>query len=136
MSIKLEKIVRTYYEGLDEGKILGRKCPRCGAVEWPPVYACNTCGCMQTQWVEISGKAKMQTLIMPAILSAKPQNNDLMPYCLGCVEIEEGASVNAIIQGVTKENREQLLEKLPVDVHAKIVQRENYKTVIFELDEV
>ena len=44
MAIKLEKVVQKFYEGLEEGKILGRKCPVCGAVEFPPVYACNTCG--------------------------------------------------------------------------------------------
>ena len=44
MSIQLEKVVQTFYEGLEEGKILGRKCPLCGNVEFPPVYACNQCG--------------------------------------------------------------------------------------------
>ncbi|MCD7893203.1 MAG: zinc ribbon domain-containing protein [Erysipelotrichaceae bacterium] len=135
MSVKLEKIVKTYYDGLEEGKILGRKCKRCGAIEFPPVYACNTCGCPDTEWVEISGKAKMTSLIMPAVLSTKPQNNDLMPYCFATVEIEEGAGVNAMVQGVSKKNRDELMAKLPVDVHAKIIQRGEVKTVIFELDE-
>ena len=43
MAIKLEKVVERFYEGLEEGKILGRKCPECGNVEFPPVYACNEC---------------------------------------------------------------------------------------------
>ena len=42
--IKLEKVVQRFYEGLEEGKFLGRKCPVCGNVEFPPVYACNKCG--------------------------------------------------------------------------------------------
>ena len=57
MAIKLEKVVQKFYDSLEEGKILGRKCPACGAVEFPPVYACNTCGNLETEWVEISGKA-------------------------------------------------------------------------------
>ena len=36
MSIKLEKVVQTFYEGLEEGKLLGRKCPKCGNVEYMP----------------------------------------------------------------------------------------------------
>ena len=32
MAIKLEPVVRTFYEKLEEGKIMGRKCPECGAV--------------------------------------------------------------------------------------------------------
>ena len=53
MSIKLEKVVQTFYDSLEEGKILGRKCPVCGNVEFPPVYACNACGNYETEWVEI-----------------------------------------------------------------------------------
>ena len=37
MAIKLEKVVEKFYLGLEEGKILGRKCPKCGHVEFPPV---------------------------------------------------------------------------------------------------
>lgn len=135
MAVKLEKIVQRYYDGLEEGKIQGRKCCRCGAVEWPPVMACNTCGCTDMEWMEISGKAKMTTLIMPSVLSSKPDTADLAPYALSCVEIEEGAGVNAIVRGVTKQNRAELMKKLPVPVHAEIIQREGYKTVIFAMDE-
>ena len=35
MAIKLEKVVEKFYQGLEEGKFLGRKCPACGAVEFP-----------------------------------------------------------------------------------------------------
>ena len=66
MAIKLEKVVQKFYESLEEGKILGRKCPACGAVEFPPVYACNTCGNLETEWVEISGKGVMKSIVMPA----------------------------------------------------------------------
>ena len=101
MSVKLEKVVEKFYEGLEEGKFLGRKCKECGAVEFPPVYACNTCGCM----------------------------------AYGEVEIEEGASFNAVVKGINKKKRKELLEKLPVPVHAEIFQRDGYKTVVFALDE-
>ena len=32
MAIKLERVVKTYYETLEQGKVLGRKCPKCGNV--------------------------------------------------------------------------------------------------------
>ena len=65
MAIKLEKVVEKFYLGLEEGKILGRKCPKCGNVEFPPVYACNACGNYETEWVEISGKAKLHSIVLP-----------------------------------------------------------------------
>ena len=130
----MERIVKSFYDGLEEGKLLGRKCVRCGAVEFPPVLACNSCGCLETEWVEVSGKAKMTDIIMAGVLSVKPEYEDLMPYCLACIEIEEGASFNSICQGVTKHNKDELLAQLPVPVKAKIVQREGYKTIVYELD--
>ena len=135
MAIKLEKIVRTFYENLEEGKILARKCPACGAVEYPPVYACNTCGCMETEWYEISGKGVMKTMILPGLFSSRPDMGEFKPYCFGEVQLEEGPSVNAVILGVNKKKKRALAEELPVPVRAKIVQRDDYKTVFWELVE-
>lgn len=136
MSIKLEKVVEKFYEGLEEGKILGRKCPKCGHVEFPPVYACNECGNYETEWYEIRGKAKMHSIVMPAALSSKPEYKKLGKYAYGEVEIEEGTRLNAVVRGVTKKNRAALTEKLPINCHAAIFEREGgYKTVVFDLDE-
>ena len=137
MAVKIEKVVETFYENLEKGKILGRKCPECGAVEFPPVYACNSCGCLHTEWYEISGKARMHSIVMPAALSSKPEYKALGKYAYGEVELEEGSRLNAVVRGITKKKRRQLLEedKLPVSCHASIYQREGYKTVVFDLDE-
>lgn len=136
MAIKLEKVVQTYYENLEEGKILGRKCPKCGNVEFPPVYACNACGCLETEWYEISGKAKMHSIVMPAALSSKPEYKNLGKYAYGEVELEEGTRLNAVVRGINKKKRKELQDKLPVNCHAAIFQREaGFKTVVFDLDE-
>lgn len=135
MSVKLEKVVEKFYEGLEEGKFLGRKCKECGAVEFPPVYACNTCGGMDMEWVEVSGKAVMKSIVMPAALSSKPEYSQMGPIAYGEVELEEGASFNAVVKGINKKKRKELLEKLPVPVYAEIFQRDGYKTVVFALDE-
>lgn len=135
MAIKLEKVVETFYENLEKGKILGRKCPKCGAVEFPPVYACNSCGSLETEWVEISGKAKLHSMVLPAALSSKPEYKALGKYCYGEVELEEGSRLNAVVRGINKKKRAELLDKLPVPCHAVIYQRDGYKTVIFDLDE-
>lgn len=137
MSIKLEKVVETFYENLEKGKITGKKCTKCGAVEFPPVYACNSCGCWDMEWVEISGKAKMHSIVMPAALSSKPEYKALGKYAYGEVEIEEGARLNAVVRGINKRKRNEILEnnKLPVSCHASIYQRDGYKTVVFDLDE-
>jgi hypothetical protein len=136
MAIKLEKVVETFYLKLEEGKIMGRKCPACGNVEFPPVYACNKCGNYETEWYEISGKARLHSIVLPAALSSKPEYKKMGKYAYGEVELEEGSRLNAVVKGVSKKNRAELSAKLPVDVHAVIMDRDGgFKTVVFELDE-
>lgn len=137
MSIKLEKVVQKFYDGLEEGKFLGRKCPKCGAVEFPPVYACNTCGSLETEWVEISGKAVMKSIVLPAALSSKPEYKQMGKFAYGEIELEEGACFNGVVKGINKKKRKEIMEagKLPIPVHAEIFQRDGYKTVVFALDE-
>jgi hypothetical protein len=135
MAIKLEKTVKTFYDNLEKGKITGKKCNCCGNVEFPPTYACNACGSTDLEWYEISGKAKLHSIIMPSVLSTRPFLQQFGPYAFGEVELEEGTSINGTVIGITKKNRKEVLEKLPVDVNAKIVQLEGYKTVIFEMEE-
>ncbi len=136
MSIQLEKVVQKFYEGLEEGKFLGRKCPKCGNVEFPPVYACNACGSYETEWYEISGRAKLNSIVLPAALSSKPEYKKLGKYAYGEVELEEGTKLNAVVRGISKKNRAELSAKLPLNCHAAVFQREGgYNTVVFDLDE-
>ena len=136
MAIKLEKIVEKFYLSLEEGKIMGRKCPKCGHVEFPPVYACNECGNYETEWVELSGKAKLHSIVLPAALSSKPEYKKMGKFAYGEVEIEEGTRLNAVVRGISKKNREELSKQLPLDIHAAIIDRDGgFKTVIFDLDE-
>ena len=136
MAIKLEKVVATYYENLEQGKIMGRKCPKCGNVEFPPVYACNACGNYETEWYEISGKAKIHSIVLPAALSSKPEYKNFGKFAYGEIELEEGSRLNGVILGVNKKKRKELQDKLPVSCHAVIIDREiGVKSVAFELDE-
>ena len=114
---------------------MGRKFPDCGAVEFPPVYACNSCGSLTTEWVEIDGSAKMHSIVLPAPLSNKPEYKALGRFAYGEIELKEGSRFNAVVRGITKKNRKELLDQLPLDVHAAIFQRDGYKTVVFDLDE-
>ncbi|MGI6316804.1 MAG: Zn-ribbon domain-containing OB-fold protein [Christensenellales bacterium] len=135
MSIKLEKVVERFYQNLEEGKITGRRCRACGAVEFPPVYACNTCGCFEMEWVEIDGEAAMHSIVLPAALSSKPEYRLLGRYAYGEVVLKEGARLNAVVRGISRKNRDDLVKRLPIRIRAAIFQRNGYKTVVFDLDE-
>ncbi len=136
MEIKLERLVKTYYDALEEGKMLGRKCPVCGNVEWPPVYACNACGSYVTEWYEMSGRGEIIELYMPTALSSKPEYKDLEPYGYGLIKTEEGPEHDVMVLNVTRQNAEWVFAHLPYPVHKQVVQRDGYKTCIFAIDPI
>lgn len=136
MAIKLERVVKTYYETLEQGKVLGRKCPKCGNVEWPPVYACNACGSYETEWHEMSGQGVIVELYMPSQLTAKPGYKPYEPYAYGWVKCEEGPERNVMVRNVTRKNAEWIRAHLPYPVHMEIVQCDGFKTAVFAIDPV
>lgn len=136
MEIKLEPVVKKYYDSLEEGKVLGRKCPVCGNVEWPPVYACNACGSYVTEWYEMSQKGEIVELYLPTALSSKPEYKDLEPYAYGLIKVEEGPEHDVMVLNVTRQNAEWIYAHLPYPVHMQIVQRDGYKTCIFAIDPI
>ena len=133
--MKIEKIVSKFYEGLNEHKIYARKCKECGAIEFPPRYACNTCGYHETEWVELSGRGKLLTMLAPATLNSDPWNAKIGPYCYGLVELEEGVRYNTTIFGVTKKKAKTLRNQLPLPIHAIFAERDGYTTLFFEVDD-
>lgn len=61
----LKPIVKTYYDALEEGNILGRKCVKCGHIEFPPYLCCNACGGLDTEWVDISNMRGIVKAALP-----------------------------------------------------------------------
>ena len=70
---KLERIVKTYYDSLEEGKVLGRMCTACGHIEFPPYLACNECGNLDTEWVDLTNVRARITQVLPP-LNVFPEN--------------------------------------------------------------
>ena len=58
-----EHIVEKFWNGLKDGVIYGRKCNECGAIEFPPHLACNSCGYHETEWTTLSGKGQLKSCV-------------------------------------------------------------------------
>ena len=61
----LKPITKTYYDALEEGTILGRKCVRCGHIEFPPYLCCNECGGLDTEWVDLTNMCGVVKAALP-----------------------------------------------------------------------
>lgn len=60
----------------------------------------------------------LKSIVMPAALSSKPEYAKFGAFAYGEVEIEEGTCFNIVVKGINKKKRKELLDKLPVNVHA------------------
>ena len=84
----MEPIVKKFYDGVAEGKYYGRKCKECGAIEFPPHLACNTCGYHETEWVELSGHGTLKSFVVPGIQNDKPYLKAIAAYGYGAVQLD------------------------------------------------
>ena len=132
-----EHIVEKFWNGLrDEHVIYARKCKECGAIEFPPHLACNTCGYHETEWTTLSGKAMLKSFVFTGVLNARLELEDRgLKYVCGEVQFEEGPSMNAVILGVNKKKGRAIEDQLPVPVRPVFYDMGRYTTLFFELDE-
>ncbi|MHA1340488.1 MAG: Zn-ribbon domain-containing OB-fold protein [Promethearchaeota archaeon] len=106
MSVESEFTIKEYFDYLKEGKLMGNKCKKCGALFVPPRKICSSCLSTEMEWFEFSGKGKLATysLIHVGTRYFVAQGYKMgKPYCFGVVELEEGPKVPAHIVGPTKE---------------------------------
>lgn len=86
MEYKLD--FKTYNEALKKNQLLGLKCGSCGAVTCPPNLACQSCGEMNTEVVELTGKGKIVTYTTVYVAPGGRENE--APFTIVMVELEEG----------------------------------------------
>ena len=131
-----EHIVEKFWNGLKDGVIYGRKCKECGAIEFPPHLACNSCGYHETEWTTLTGKGELKSFVFTGVLNARLELEDRgLKYVCGEVQLDEGPAINAVILGVNKKKAREIDGKLPVRVRPVFNDMGRYTTLFFELDE-
>jgi len=93
----------SFHKFLNEEKLMGSKCEKCGTLFSPPRPICIKCYSREMKWVELKGKGKLLTFT--SIYVGPPwmveQGYDRKhPYCSGVVELDEGVKIDARIEGV------------------------------------
>lgn len=79
------KISRFFKELIENKRIMGTKCPKCGVVFCPPTSDCPKCW-VPTEWIEIGPQGTLLTFTvihMPNSWSKRPA-----PYTLGLVKLD------------------------------------------------
>ena len=131
-----EHVAEKFWNGLKEGVIYARKCTECGAIEFPPHLACNSCGYHETEWTALKGTGVLKSFVFTGILNARMELEDRgLKYVCGEVQFDEGPAINAIILGINKKKGREIENRLPVRVRPVFYDMGRYTTLFFELDE-
>ena len=85
--MEMERIVEKFWKGLEDGVIYARKCKECGAIEFPPHLACNTCGYHETEWTTLTGKGELVSFVFTGVLNSRLELDDMgLKYVCGEVK--------------------------------------------------
>ncbi len=80
--------ITDFAKHLKDGRLMGTKCKDCGAFSFPPRADCEACMSGNYEFVELSGKSILQTFTK--IVAAPTGFEDVVPYTVGVVDLEEG----------------------------------------------
>ena len=109
----------SYEQFLNEGKLMGSRCRKCGALSVPPRPICIKCYNSEMEWTELKGNGKLAafTCIVVGLPFMVAEGYDRKhPYCAGVVELEEGTRVDARIEGVDATKPETIKIGMPLTV--------------------
>lgn len=130
-----ESIIKRYYDGLGQGKLVARKCSKCGGYTFPPTTACEHCGSWDQEWTELSGKGSLLFVSHGIAPPPNPRFEEMAPYAYGHIILEEGVTVEAIVKDVepTPEKLQELFDAAPVDVEADPIVVKGLNVLAFRL---
>ena len=130
-----ESLIKTYYDNLAQGKLIGCKCEKCGAIASPPTAACPNCGGFHQKQVELSGRGEVLFVSHSMAPPPNPRFNDIAPYAYGHVKLKEGVFVQGIITGIEIDpaTLKKRFEAGPAAVEANILTLGGLAVLAFKL---
>ena len=144
MTYKVRPILKTYYDALDEGRVLGMQCNDCHSVVWPPLPTCQSCQSTNVEWLELSGEATIEEFNFidhGEGLSGSFFTGNIFAvideaYCLCTGKLKEGTAFNGALFGVNASNAKALTGKLPFTAQFEFMQmQDGFKSVGFRIQE-
>jgi hypothetical protein len=108
----------SYEQFLNERKIMGSKCKKCGALALPPRSICVSCFGKEMEWIQFMGTGRLAAFtgitVAPPYMTKEGfgRNN---PYVVGVVELQEGVKTVARIVGVDAKKPEQIKVGTPLE---------------------
>ena len=80
--------VSDFAQHLKDGRLMASRCTSCGTTSFPPRADCEECLSDDFEFFEVSGRAELHTFTK--IVAAPTGFEDVAPYLVGLVDLEEG----------------------------------------------
>ena len=109
--------IEQFYKFLAQGKLMAGKCNRCGKIHLPPRPLCDKCFNQEFTWTEVSPKGKLLTYTIIHIAPEQFQN--MAPYAVGIIQLENGTKLPGMITNILEEQLHIDME-LTIDLTACI----------------
>ncbi|MEM3464199.1 MAG: Zn-ribbon domain-containing OB-fold protein [Candidatus Bathyarchaeia archaeon] len=93
--------IEQFYKHMSQGKLMAGKCRNCGKIHLPPRPLCDKCHSKEFEWVELPQTGKLLTYTI--IHVAPTQFQDMAPYTVGIVQLENGLKIPGMIKNVKPE---------------------------------
>ncbi len=93
---KIYPTIENFYAYCSQRKLMGVVCSKCGNIMVPPRLSCYKCNSPDLDWVGLKGRGNLLTYSIVHV--APPQFQTMVPYVVGIVKLEEGASLPGIIK--------------------------------------
>lgn len=130
-----ESLIKSYYDNLAEGKLVGLKSTKNGAITFPPTTAGPDADGSEQVEVELSGGGEVLFISHSMAPPPNPRFNEIAPYAYGHVKLEEGVFVQGVITGIDidPDNLRKLFEAGPAPVEANILDLDGLHILAFKL---
>ncbi|MEM3796973.1 MAG: Zn-ribbon domain-containing OB-fold protein [Candidatus Bathyarchaeia archaeon] len=90
--------IEQFYKNICQKKLMGGKCRKCGKIHLPPRPLCDNCFSTEFEWVDLPTTGKLLTYTI--IHVTPPQFQNMAPYTVGIVELENGIKLPGMIRDV------------------------------------
>jgi len=112
-----EITIQNYLEALQNEKLMGSKCKKCGEMFVPPRKLCTKCNSTELKWIEMSGKGKITAFScigVGATFMASKGYSMKKPYCFSVVKLDEGPMISGQLIGVDETKPDTIKIDTPV----------------------
>lgn len=113
--------IEQFYKCINQGKIVGGKCRRCGKIHLPPKPLCDRCFSKDFEWTDIPRRGKLLTFTI--IHVAPPRFQQMTPYAVGIVQLGNGLRIPGMIKNIDQK-RIKIGMKLNLEFDSSAVQSE------------